>query len=603
MTVLGISAYYHDSAAALITDGEIIAAAQEERFSRIKNDKNFPTESIKYCLSAANTTIDELDAVIFYDKPFLKFERLIETYYTFAPKGLLSFFKSIPIWINEKIFTKKNIRAGLASIEKYDKKKLNLLFSEHHLSHAASAFFPSGFDSSAILTIDGVGEWATTTICTGNGNKIEVVKELAFPHSIGLLYSAFTYYLGFTVNSDEYKLMGLAPYGNPESEETKKYIELITHKIVKIFDDGSVFLNQQYFEYSWGLRMTNDKKFEKLFGFKRKAPKEDFSQQHLNLAYAVQHVIEEIVIKLAYHAKTITGCENLCIAGGVGLNCVANGKLDKLKIFSKIFIQPAAGDAGGALGAALAAYHIFYDKPLVTSHGKDKMKNALLGPDFSRDEILSILKTKSFPYKEYKSLDELCEKAAQLLTEGQVAGWFQGRMEFGPRALGNRSILASTSYPQMQKKLNLAIKFREGFRPFAPVVIGEDANTFFEIDSISEYMLVVYPVKKEMRNTLPAHYQELSLTEKLYFHRSDKLQAITHVDGTARVQTVFKDTNYPLYILLEKYKNLSGMGILVNTSFNVKDEPIVCTPSDAISCFEKTDMNFLVIGNFMLIKP
>lgn len=603
MTVLGISAYYHDSAAALITDGEIIAAAQEERFSRIKNDKNFPTESIKYCLSAANTTIDELDAVIFYDKPFLKFERLIETYYTFAPKGLLSFFKSIPIWINEKIFTKKNIRAGLASIEKYDKKKLNLLFSEHHLSHAASAFFPSGFDSSAILTIDGVGEWATTTICTGNENKIEVVKELAFPHSIGLLYSAFTYYLGFTVNSDEYKLMGLAPYGNPESEETKKYIELITHKIVKIFDDGSVFLNQQYFEYSWGLRMTNDKKFEKLFGFKRKAPKEDFSQRHLNLAYAVQHVIEEIVIKLAYHAKTITGCENLCIAGGVGLNCVANGKLDKLKIFSKIFIQPAAGDAGGALGAALAAYHIFYDKPLVTSHGKDKMKNALLGPDFSRDEILSILKTKSFPYKEYESLDELCEKAAQLLTEGQVAGWFQGRMEFGPRALGNRSILASTSYPQMQKKLNLAIKFREGFRPFAPVVIGEDANTFFEIDSISEYMLVVYPVKKEMRNTLPAHYQELSLTEKLYFHRSDKLQAITHVDGTARVQTVFKDTNYPLYILLEKYKNLSGMGILVNTSFNVKDEPIVCTPSDAISCFEKTDMNFLVIGNFMLIKP
>jgi carbamoyltransferase len=602
MTILGISAYYHDSAAAIVGDGNIIAAAQEERFSRIKNDKNFPSHAIRYCLSEAGKTIDDLDAVIFYDKSFLKFERLIETYYSFAPKGIFSFFKSIPSWINEKIFIKRNIRKELTKIQSYDKKKLVLLFSEHHLSHAASAFFPSGLQEAAILTIDGVGEWATATICKAVGNKIEILEELKFPHSVGLLYSAFTYYLGFTVNSDEYKLMGLAPYGDADAPETRHFIHLLKDTLVRIFDDGSILLNQEYFEYAYGLRMTNNKKFETLFGFAKRKPDEKFTQQHINLAYAIQNVTEEIVLKLALHAKRLTGCANLCMAGGVALNCVANGKLEKEKVFSNIFIQPAAGDAGGALGSALAGYHIYFDRPLIGNTADDKINGAYLGPSFSADDILVILNKKKLKYQHFSDFGQLCNETAVLLGSGNVIGWFQGRMEFGPRALGNRSILANAAYPDMQKTLNLKIKFRESFRPFAPAVIGEDAADYFELDTVSPYMLLVSPVKKTWLNQLPGNYNSLSLNDKLYYSRSNELQAITHVDGTARIQTVSPYKNSAFYQLLKAYKTITGSAVLVNTSFNVKDEPIVCSPDDAISCFLKTGMDYLVIGDFLLSK-
>jgi len=602
MTILGISAYYHDSAAAIVGDGNIIAAAQEERFSRIKNDKNFPSQAIRYCLSEAGKTIDDLDAVIFYDKSFLKFERLIETYYSFAPKGIFSFFKSIPSWINEKIFIKRNIRKELTKIQSYDKKKLVLLFSEHHLSHASSAYFPSGLQEAAILTIDGVGEWATATICKAVGNKIEILEELKFPHSVGLLYSAFTYYLGFTVNSDEYKLMGLAPYGNADAPETRHFIHLLKDTLVRIFDDGSIVLNQEYFEYAYGLKMTNNKKFETLFGFAKRKPDEKFTQQHINLAYAIQNVTEEIVLKLALHAKRLTGSANLCMAGGVALNCVANGKLEKEKIFSNIFIQPAAGDAGGALGSALAGYHIYFNRPLISNIADDKINGVYLGPSFSTDDILVILNKKKLKYQHFSDFDQLCNETAALLGSGNVIGWFQGRMEFGPRALGNRSILANAAYPDMQKTLNLKIKFRESFRPFAPAVIEEDAANYFELDTVSPYMLLVSPVKKTWLNQLPGNYSSLSLNDKLYYSRSNELQAITHVDGTARIQTVSPCKNSAFYQLLKAYKTITGSAVLVNTSFNVKDEPIVCTPDDAISCFLKTGMDYLVVGDFLLSK-
>ncbi|MFI5124513.1 MAG: carbamoyltransferase [Chitinophagales bacterium] len=602
MTILGISAYYHDSAAAIVTDGNIIAAAQEERFSRIKNDKNFPLEAIRYCLSEAGKTIDGLDAVIFYDKPFLKFERLIETYYHFAPKGIRSFSKAIPSWISEKIFIKKNIRKALGKIQPFNKKKLNLLFSEHHLSHAASAFFPSGYREAAILTIDGVGEWATTTICKGTGNKIEMLKELRFPHSVGLLYSAFTYYLGFTVNGDEYKLMGLAPYGNPDAAETIRFIQLIRDNLVRIPEDGSLLLNQEYFEYAYGLKMTNNKKFRKLFGISRRNPDEAFTQSHLNLAYAIQQITEEIVLKLAAHAKQLTGCDHLCLAGGVALNCVANGKLEKEKLFTKIFIQPAAGDAGGALGAALAGFHIHFNQPQTAVTEMDKMHGACLGPSFTDDNILAFLKKQDLKYRSFTSFKELADETAALLAAGNIIGWFRGRMEFGPRALGNRSILANAAYPDMQKTLNLKIKFRESFRPFAPAVAMENAADYFEPGSDSPYMLLVRAVKKDKLNKLVENYNGLSLSEKLYYSRSDELQATTHVDGTARVQTVSEARNPEFHQLLKTYKSTTGSGVLVNTSFNIKDEPIVCRPSDALSCFLRTGMDYLIMGNFMLSK-
>jgi carbamoyltransferase len=601
MTILGISAYYHDAAASIITDGVIIAAAQEERFSRIKNDKKFPADSIKFCLDAAGKTIDELDAVVFYDKSFLKFERLIETYYAFAPKGILSFYKSIPQWIQEKIFIKKNIRKELKKIQSYDRRKLKLLFSEHHLSHAASAFFPSGFREAAILTIDGVGEWATTTICKGSGNKIEILKEMRFPHSAGLLYSAFTYYLGFTVNSDEYKLMGLAPYGNPDSAESAHFIELIKKNLVTIYDDGSLWLNQEYFRYAYGLTMTNNRKFEKLFGFPKRSPDSEFTPQHLNLSYAIQRITEEIVVKLARHAVKLTGCSHLCMAGGVALNCVANGKLLEEKVIKNLFIQPAAGDAGGALGAALSVYHIYYNNEVLQPVEADGMKGSFLGPSFSNDYIKKLLTEKQIAYQEFAGFQELCEKTAGHLLAGNVVGWFQGKMEFGPRALGNRSILASAAFPDMQKTLNLKIKFREGFRPFAPAVAEEDAANYFDLASPSPYMLLVRRLRSNRLRTLPANYPALSLPEKLYYTRSD-LQAITHVDGTARIQTVSEKNNAKFYGLLKAWQKVSGDPVLVNTSFNVRDEPIVCTPEDALDCFTKTGMDCLVLQNYLITR-
>jgi carbamoyltransferase len=602
MTILGISAYYHDSAAAIVTDGDIIAAAQEERFSRVKNDKDFPQEAIRYCLAESGKTIDDLDAVVFYDKTFLKFERLIETYYHFAPRGILSFFKSIPSYIGEKIFIKKNIRKGLGKIQPYNKKKLTLLFSEHHLSHAASAFFPSGFSEAAILTIDGVGEWATCTIGKAKGNRIEIIKELRFPHSVGLLYSAFTYYLGFEVNSGEYKLMGLAPYGNPDAEETIRFSKLIRENLVSISGDGSIILNQAYFQYAYGLRMTNSRKFERLFGVARRMPDTELTPGHINLAYAIQNVTEEIVLKMAAHTKQLTGCTRLCMAGGVTLNAVANGKLERENLFSKIFIQPAAGDAGGALGAALAGYYIHFDQPPPACQEKDLMCGSYLGPSFSNGEILACLQKNGLKYKSFADFNELCMATATKLASGNVIGWFQGRIEFGPRALGNRSILANAGYPDMQKTLNLKIKFRENFRPFAPAVAAEDAADYFEPGAESPYMLLVRQVKKTRLNELPDWYNQLPLYEKLYYDRTTELQAITHVDGTARLQTVSEDRNPGFYRLLKTYKNLTGSGVLINTSFNIKDEPIVCSPQDAISCFLKTGMNDLVIGNFIITK-
>lgn len=603
MTILGISAYYHDSAAAIIKDGEIVGAVQEERFSRIKNDNEFPSRSVAYCLEAANCTLDDLDAVVYYEKPFLKFERLLESHYTFAPKGISSFIKSIPVWLKDKLHIKTKIRKELGKIQAYDKKKLLLLFPEHHLSHAASAFYPSPFSEAAILTIDGVGEMATTTISRGTGNKIEVLKELHFPHSVGLLYSAFTYYLGFTVNSDEYKLMGLAPYGNPGSAATKKIKDIIKNHLVTVFDDGSIQMNQRIFSYGYGLRMLDEKKMEKQFGFRRRKPEDEFEQQHLDCAFAIQELTEEIMIRLARHAKELTQSNNLCLAGGVALNCVANGKIQHENIFDSIFIQPAAGDAGGALGAALAGYHIYFDKALqsATTSSNDKMKSALLGPSYSDDRIEQAAKKLNAVYRKYDSQEQLCDEAAGLIEAGNVIGWFQGRMEFGPRALGNRSILADPRNPEMQKKLNLKIKFRESFRPFAPAVLEEDAPLYFETHTPSPYMLLVHQVNKDIRNTVPASFPDFSWQHKLYTAKS-KLPSITHVDFSARIQTVTENSNPLFHQLLTAFKKRTGYGLLINTSFNIKDEPIVCTPEEAYSCFIKTGMDFLIMGNYLFSK-
>jgi carbamoyltransferase len=599
--ILGISAFYHDSAAALTVGGKIISAAQEERFTRNKHTPDFPTNAIKFCLEEGGLVIDELDAIVFYDKPLLKFERLLETYYAFAPKGIASFIKAIPVWLNEKMFLKKLIYGGLKEIEKYDKKKITLLFPEHHLSHAASAFFPSPYRNSAILTIDGVGEWCTASIGLGNDNKIELFKKLNFPHSVGLLYSAFTYYLGFTVNSGEYKLMGLAPYGNPEAQQTAKFIDIIKSNLADIKQDGSIWLNQSYFHYATGLRMVNNKKWEKLFGFPRRTAEADLQQSHCNLALAIQKVTEEIVLKMALEAKRITGSENLCLAGGVALNCVANGKLLKEGIFKNIFIQPAAGDAGGAVGAALAASFMYFNEER-SSHGNtDQMSGSYLGPAYSDKEIELMSKKVKAVYRKYDDIDELNQFAASKIAEGNVVGWFQGRMEFGPRALGNRSILGDARNPEMQKKLNLKIKYREGFRPFAPAVLSEDTRDYFDLDADSPYMLLVAPVKKDRRNKLPDNYHDLPLWDKLYHKRSD-VQSITHLDFSARIQTVHKETNPRFWGLINAFKKLTGYGLVVNTSFNVRGEPIVCSPIDAYRCFMSTEMDYLVINDFVFCK-
>ena len=602
MKILGISAFYHDSAAAIICDGEIIAAAQEERFTRKKHDESFPVNAVKYCLKEAGVSLDEIEAVVFYDKPLLKFERLLETYYGFAPKGVLSFITSIPIWIKDKLFLKKLIKDELKKVGDYDSKKLKILFPEHHLSHAASAFYPSSFDEAAILTIDGVGEWATASICKGSGNNITVLKELHFPHSIGLLYSAFTYFLGFKVNSGEYKLMGLAPYGNANSKDVQRYIDIIKCQLIDIKDDGSVWLNQKYFSYATALRMVPDRKWEKLFGFPRRKSESPLDQHHCDLGLAIQLVTEELVIKLAKEAKRITGCDNLCLAGGVALNCVANGKLQNENIFKNIFIQPAAGDAGGAIGAALAAYHIYYQQERkVNAELMDGMKGSYLGPAFNDNDVEQMAQQYKAKFQKFDSFVELTKVVANHLANANVLGWHQGRMEFGPRALGNRSIIADARNPEMQKKLNLKIKYRESFRPFAPSVLAEDVSEYFDFKGVSPYMLLVHPVKENRLKHLPYGYASMPLKDKLYHLRSD-IPSVTHIDFSARIQTVHKETNPQYHALISAFKEKTGDGLVVNTSFNVRGEPIVCTPEDAYKCLMRTEMDYLVVGNYLFSK-
>ena len=599
--ILGISAFYHDSAAALVVDGKVIAAAQEERFTRDKHTSDFPTNAVNYCLEEAGLSIDELDAVVFYDKPFLKFERLLETYYAFSPRGIASFIKAMPVWLKEKMFLRKQLLDGLADVGEFNKKSLNLLFPEHHLSHAASAFYPSNLEEAAILTVDGVGEWSTASICHGKGKEIEILKEMKFPHSVGLLYSAFTYFLGFKVNSGEYKVMGLAPYGNPDSEQTKDYIAKIKSTLIDIKEDGSIWMDQSYFNYASGLRMVKDAKWEKLFGMPRRPDESEMEQKHCNMALAIQRVTEEIVILMAKEAKRITGSSNICLAGGVALNCVANGKLLRENLFENIYVQSAAGDAGGALGAALSVHHQYYDGDRIIDGERDQMSGSYLGPDYSNKEVELMNRKVKAVSRKVENFDELANISAKALSEGNVLGWFQGRMEFGPRALGNRSILGDTRNPDMQKKINLKIKYREGFRPFAPSVLAEDTKEFFDLDVASPYMLLVAPVKESRRKKLPDNYHELELKDKLYFERSD-VQAITHLDFSARIQTVHKDTNPRYHKLISELKGLTNYGLVLNTSFNVRGEPIVCTPHDAYRCFMSTDMDYLVINDYIYKK-
>lgn len=600
MNILGISAYYHDSAAALVVDGRIVSAAQEERFTRKKHDAGFPSHAVKFCLQYANLSLADIDKVVFYDKPFLKFERLLETYYSSAPKGLVSFVNSMPVWMKEKLFLKQNLIDALNDIEPVKDINKKLLFPEHHLSHAASAFYPSSFDEAAILTIDGVGEWATLSICHGKGKNIEVLKELRFPHSLGLLYSAFTYFLGFRVNSGEYKLMGLAPYGNPADPQVKQFKNTIYQHLIKAAPDGSIHMNQTYFTYATGLRMVPDKKWEQLFGFPRRDAADELQLHHCNLGLAIQQVTEELVLRIARTAKELTGSKNLCYAGGVALNCVANGKMQTEGIFENIFIQPAAGDAGGALGAALAAYHIYQGQERVVTNALDAMQGSYLGPDLPTADI-DLLAQKYQAVHSQLPAEKLYPTVAQLLAEGHVVGWVQGRMEFGPRALGGRSILGDPRNAEMQKKLNLKIKYRESFRPFAPAVLAEDVAEYFEYNGISPYMLLVHPVKQSKRLALPSDYSQQGLREKLYHLRSD-LPSITHIDFSARIQTVHQQTNPHFYQLLQSFKTLTGCGVLVNTSFNVRGEPIVCTAEDAYRCFMRTDMDYLVINNYLFAK-
>ncbi len=602
MKILGISCFYHDSAASIIIDNEIMVAVQEERFTRIKHTPDFPINSIKFCLEETGLKIEELNAVVFYDKPIVKFERLLSTFYEVAPKGLVPFIKSIPIWLKEKLFLRKLIYDNLREIEPSLKKKdLNLLFTEHHISHAASSFYPSNFKESSILTIDGVGEWCTASICKGENKKIEIIKELHFPHSVGLLYSAFTYYLGFRVNSGEYKLMGLAPYGIENSDETNLFIDKIKSEIVDIKEDGSIFLNQKYFKYTYGLRMIKEKKFKEIFGLNTRKEEEEITQIHCNIALAIQKVTEEIVINMVKETKKLTNSKNLCLSGGVALNCVANGKIEELGLFEKIYIQPASGDAGGSLGAALSINHMYFGNDRYYSKEYDLMKGAYLGPYFSDKEILITNKKYKAVYENVESFEELSEIVAKLISEGNVIGWFQGRSEFGPRALGNRSILADPRNPEMQKKLNLKIKYREGFRPFAPSVLEEDYKEFFNGKTISPYMLLVKKIKEKIKLKIPEGYWDLNYWDKLYTNRS-KLQSITHVDFSARIQTVSKNTNPRFWNLINEFKKITGVGVLVNTSFNVRGEPIVNSPEDAFKCFLNTEMDYLVIENFLYKK-
>lgn len=600
--IVGISAYYHDSAACLLKDGGILAAAHEERFSRKKHDPSFPAGALRYCLEEAGIGIEEAGGIAFYDKPFLKFERLLETYHAFAPAGLRSFSSAIPVWIREKLFMRSVLEKELKKFLRQPQGSLPALyFPEHHLSHGASAFFPSPFEEAAILTVDGVGEWATTSIGKGSSNSISVLSEIHFPHSLGLLYSAFTGYCGFKVNSGEYKLMGLAPYGHADSGQTKRYVELIEEHLIDIRTDGSYLLNMHYFDYATGLRMYNKSAWQKLFGIPpRTAEKEDVEQEYMNLALAIQIVTEKIVLLLAKSAREKTGCADLCLAGGVALNCVANGKLLESGLFERIWIQPASGDAGGALGAALALWHIGLSMPR-TPEPDDAMQGAYLGPAYDSGEITRALRPFHAPYHIMADVQELVDHVADLLDDGKVIGWFQGRMEYGPRALGNRSILGDARNPEMQKRLNLKIKYREGFRPFAPAVAEEDIAEYFDISCKSPYMLLVRPVRQELRNQLPENYEKLPLWDRLYWQRSS-LPAITHIDMSARIQSVSRKFNPRFWELLQAFKRRHGCGVIVNTSFNVRGEPIVNSPLDAYICFMRTEMDCLVLGDFVLYK-
>lgn len=592
--ILGISAFYHDAAAALTINGEVIAAAQEERFTRDKHTSRFPVEAVRYCLAESGLTLDDLDAVVFYDKPLLKFERLLHTYYAFAPKGVVSFVKAMPVWLRDKLFLRREIRRGLAVVMSYDARKLKLLFSEHHLSHAASTFFASPFDEAAILTVDGVGEWSTASIAVGRGNRIEMLRELQFPHSLGLLYSAFTYYLGFTVNSGEYKLMGLAPYGHPESAQTARFEAIIRTKLVQVYDDGSIYLDPTQFTYATGLRMVHDRKWEALFGMPRRQPDDALAQAHCDLALAIQRVTEDVVMRLVRTACQVTGLKRVCMAGGVALNCVANGRVVRECGLDDLYIQPASGDAGGALGAAWAAEYMHFDNAR-TPQQPDAMRGAYLGPSFT-DADFERLERRFGAVSKRLGDHELYAETAAALSQGAIVGWFQDRMEFGPRALGNRSILADPRDPEMQKRLNLKTKFREGFRPFAPAVTEEASARFFNLAVASPYMLLVAPVAEACLLPVPDNYASLPMRERLYHQRST-LPAVTHLDFSARVQTVNQTTQPRFHALLSAFEAKTGCAVLVNTSFNVRGEPIVCTPFDAYRCFMATDMDVLVLGN------
>lgn len=599
--ILGISAFYHNSAASIISDGELIAAAQEERFTRIKNDSSFPVNAIKYCLKEAKISACDLDIVIFYDKPLLKFERIIETYFWYAPIGFSQFVRAMPQWLNNKIFIKTRIRRELRSIDSNKRHSYELLFSNHHLSHAASCFYPSSFSEAAILTIDGVGEWATTTICKGSGNSITLLREINFPNSLGLLYSSFTYYLGFKVNSGEYKMMGLAPYGQNGSERVIFFEKCIRESLVTIHDDGSLSLNQFYFKFATSLKMISEKKWEQLFRVSRRLPESQINQVHCDLAMAIQNVTEEIVLLMAKYAKKITGARYLCIAGGVGLNCVANGKLEEHGLFDDIYIAPASGDDGGAIGAAYTAHFIYHKAARLPIHETVSLKGSLLGPLVEEIDIIRVIKKYNVKFEHFNDEGALIKVVADHIEQGNIVGWVQGRMEFGPRALGNRSILADPRKKDMQSKLNLKVKNRESFRPFAPAILAERVEDFFEFQGTSPYMLKTKRVVKEKRVLLPPNYNILEPKEKLRVNRS-VIPAVTHVDFSSRIQTVDKDVNPRFHKLITEFDNLTGIPILVNTSFNKRGEPIVCSAEDAYKCFINTDIDFLVINNFMLFK-
>ncbi|MCA1510377.1 carbamoyltransferase [Bradyrhizobium sp. NBAIM01] len=593
MNILGISAYYHDSAACLVSGGELVAAAQEERFTRKKHDPGFPGYSARYCLRAGNLCPADVDYIVFYDKPFSKFERIFETYLAFAPNGFKSFATSVPVWVKDKLFQRMLITNALNEhLGRGIDWSSRLRFSEHHLSHAASAFFPSPFHEAAVLTMDGVGEWTTTSLAIGKGRELSIYKELRFPHSLGLLYSAFTYYTGFKVNSGEYKVMGLAPYGEP------KYVHLIKEHLINIKEDGSFHLDMSFFDYCTGLTMTNDR-FERLFGGPARRPESRLTQKEMDLAASIQAITEEVVLKLAKGIRAATGQRNLCLAGGVALNCVANGKLLREKLFDQIWIQPAAGDAGGALGAALAAYHLMLEKPR-SSYSGDSMKGAYLGPEFSQREVEESL-GKTGAVFTTESDEALINNVAHALADGKAVGWMQGRMEFGPRALGARSIIADPRSPTVQKQLNLKVKYRESFRPFAPSVLREDVSQWFQLDSESPYMLLVADVNSTKRLPMTEKQQQLFGIDRLNVVRSE-IPAVTHVDYSARVQTVQNSTNPRFHRLISKFKELTGCPVLVNTSFNVRGEPIVCTPEDAFRCFMGTEIELLVVGNSLIRK-